>query len=67
MPYKKQNAKRMIINKCSCHPKSFIKKKPNTINQRLNKRLSNEENYLNTKLDYKSIKRKSGYKDKLNF
>ena len=51
MPYKKKNAKIMYINKCSSHPKNIIKQIPN-INQRLNKRSGNEENFLKTKNDY---------------
>ena len=46
MPYKKQNAKSMYINKCSSHTKNIIKQIPNIINQRLNKRPSNEENLI---------------------
>ena len=37
------------------------------INQRLNKRSSNEENFLKTKQDYEIIMKKCGYKDILNF
>ena len=40
MPYKKQNAKIMYVNKQSSHPKNIIKQIPNIINQRLNKRSS---------------------------
>ena len=57
----------MYINKCSSHPKNMIKQIPNIINQRLNKRSSNEENFLKTKNDYKLIMKKCGYNDKLNF
>ena len=67
MPYKKKNAKIMYINKCSSHPKNIIKQIPNIINQRLNKRSSNEENFLKTKKDYELIMKKCGYNDKLNF
>ena len=67
MPYKKQNAKIMYINKNSSHPKNIIKQIPNIINQRLNKRSSNEENFLKTKQDYELIMKKCGYNDKLNF
>ena len=49
MPYKKKNAKIMYINKCSSHPKNIIKQIPNIINQRLNKRSSNEENFFKDK------------------
>ena len=45
MPYKEQNAKIMYINKCSSHPKNIAKQIPKTINQRLNKRSSNEETF----------------------
>ena len=40
MPYKKQNAKIMYVNKQSIHHKNIIKEIPNIINQRLNKRSS---------------------------
>ena len=39
----------MYINKCSSHPKNIIKQIQNIINQRLNKRSSNEENFLKDK------------------
>ena len=48
MPYRKQNAKIMYVNKQSSHPKNIIKQIPNIINQRLNKRSSKEENFLKT-------------------
>ena len=67
MPYKKQNAKVMYFNKNSSHPKNIIKQIPNIINQRLNKRSSNEENFLKTKQDYELIMKKCGDNDKLNF
>ena len=53
MPYRKQNAKIMYVNKQSSHPKNIIKQIPNIINQRLNKRSSKEENFLKTKDDMK--------------
>ena len=46
MPFKKQNAKIMYVNKQSSHPKNIIKQIPNIINQCLNKRSSKEENFL---------------------
>ena len=67
MPYKKQNAILIYINKCSSHPKNIIKQIPNIINQRLNKRSSNEEKFLKTKHDYELIMKKFGYNEKLNF
>ena len=67
MPYKNQNAKIMYINKCSSHPKNIINQIPKIINKRLNKRSSNEENFLKTKQDYELIMKKCGYNDKLNF
>ena len=45
----------------------IIKQIPNIIDQRLNKRSSNEENFLKTKLDYELIMNKCGYNDKHNF
>ena len=67
MPYKKQNAKTMYVNKQSSHPKNIIKQIPNIINQRLNKRSSTEENFLKTKDEYENIIKKCGYDDKLKF
>ena len=67
MPYKKKNAKIMYTNKCSSHPKNIINQIAKIINQRLNKRSSNEEKCLKTKHDYELIMEKCGYNDKLNF
>ena len=44
----------MYINKFSSHPKNIIKRIPNIINQRLNKRLSNEEKILKNKLQLRA-------------
>ena len=60
MPYKKQNAKIMYINKFSSHQKNIIKQKLNIVNQRLNKRSSNEKNFVRTKNDYELIMKKYG-------
>ena len=67
MPYEKQNAKIMYTNKCSSHPRDITKQKTNIINQRLDIRSSNEENFLKTKNDYELIMKKCNYNDKLNF
>ena len=67
MPYKNQNTKTMYINKCFINPKNIIKQIPNIINQRLNKRSSNKENFLKTKHNYKLLMKKCGYNDKINF
>ena len=67
MPYKKKNGKIMHINKCSSHPKNITNQIPKIINQRLNKRSNNEENFLKTKQDYELIMKKCGYKDILIF
>ena len=67
MPYKKQNAQIMYINKCSSHLKNIIKQVTNIINKRLCKRSSNEENFLKTENDYELIMKNCGYKYKLNF
>ena len=67
MPYRKQNAKIMYVNKQSSHPKNIIKQIPNIINQRLNKRSSKEENFLKTKDEYEKIMKKCGYDNKLKF
>ena len=55
------------IIKNSSHPKKIINHIPNTTNERLDKRSSNEENFLKTKHDYKLIMKKCGYNDKPNF
>ena len=57
----------MYINKYSSHPKNIINQIPKIINQQLNKRSSNEENFLKTKQDYEPTMKKCGYNDKLNF
>ena len=67
MPHKKQNAKIMCINKFSSHPKNIIKQILNIFNQCLNKRLSNAENFLNTKQKYELIMKKCCYNNKLYF
>ena len=67
MPYKKQNTIIKYINEYSSHPKNIILQLPNIINQRLNKRFSNEENFLKTKNDYELIMKKCDYNDKLNY
>ena len=46
--------------KSSSHPKDIIKQIPNINNQRLNKRSSNEENFLKTKNDYDFTVKKYG-------
>ena len=47
--------------------KNIIRQIPNLVNQRLNKRSSNEENLLKTNNDYEITMKKCGYNDKLNF
>ena len=54
MPFKKQNAKIMYVNKQSSHPKNIIKQIPNIINQCLNKRSSKEENIFTIKDEYET-------------
>ena len=54
MPFKKQNAKIMYVNKQSSHPKNIIKQIPNIINQCLNKRSSKEENFFTIKDEYET-------------
>ena len=63
MSYKKENTKIMYINKCFRDPKNIIKQIPNIIDQRLNKRSSNEENFLKTKHNNKLIMKKCGYRE----
>ena len=66
MPYKKQNAKIMYVNKQSSHPKNNIKQIPNIINQHL-KKSSKEEHFLKIKDEYETIIKKCGYNNKLKF
>ena len=43
-----------------------MKQIPNLINQLLNKKIRNKENFLKTKNGYELIKKKCGYNDILN-
>ena len=47
MPYKKQNAKIMYINKCSSQQKSIIKQIQNIFSHRSNKKLKQQRKLFN--------------------
>ena len=57
----------MYLNKNSIHTKTVLKQNPNIINERLNKRSSKEENFLEIKNEYELIMKKCGYDDKLKY
>ena len=61
-PYKKPNDRLLYIYRLSNHPLNVIKQIPNSIQERLSKKSSNEEIFNTTKCEYEDNLKKSGFK-----
>ena len=60
-PYKKPNDRLLYIYRLSNHPLNVIKQIPNSIQERLSKKLSNEEIFNTKKCEYEDNLKKSGF------
>ena len=60
-PYKKPNDPLLYVNTSSNHPPQVIKHMPISINKTLNKNSSSKEIFSETKSEYKTALKNSGY------
>ena len=60
-PYKKPNDRLLYIYRLSNHPLNVIKQIPNSIQERLSKKSSNEEIFNTKKCEYEDNPKKSGF------
>ena len=67
MPYKKPNDTPLYINTKSNHPQNIINNIPDMISKRLSNLSSNEKAFLETKHDYETALRNSGFTDELTY
>ena len=67
MPYKKPNDTPLYINTKSNHPQNIINNIPDMISKQLSNLSSNEKAFLETKHDYETALRNSGFTDELTY
>ena len=60
--YKKPNDRFLYIHSLSNNPPNIIKQLPNSIQERLSKKSSNEEKFNTAKWEYEDALKKSGFK-----